>query len=105
MSETRVRTSIPVDFETGGLRGSGRIKNVSEHGLFVSTRSLPDEGETVSLQFCPPGAGRIRVTGVVWWTTRSAVDRASRPAGFGLRLLEDVGSYGHAIDRLLGPAG
>ena len=101
MGEARITASIPVDFEAGAVRGRGKIKNLSDRGLFVRTNDLPYEGDVVALRFVPPGEGEIRLTGVVWWTTRSCPDRAQRPAGFGLCMIEDSPPYERAIAKLL----
>ncbi len=83
------------------MHGSGKIRNVGAQGLFVVTKTIPDEGETVCLCFVPPGESEIHLTGVVWWTTRSCPDRAQRAPGFGLRLIEDSEVYDRAIRRML----
>ena len=101
MTQSRARTSIPVDFEAADLRGSGRIKNVSAQGLFVGTSSIPDEGDLVRLRFTPPGEPKIHVVGLVWWTTRSCPDRAQRSEGFGLRVIENSAGFDRAVNRLL----
>ena len=102
MTQSRARTSIPVDFEATDVRGTGRIKNLSAQGLFIGTTSrIPDEGELVHLKFAPPGEPSIHVVGLVWWTTQACPDRAQRSPGFGLRLIEDSAAYDRAVDRLL----
>jgi hypothetical protein len=105
MRATRARTSIPVEFETDGLRGTGKIKNVGLGGLFVGSRQIPEQGESVSLSFHFPGGRELSVLGVVWWTTLEAAGRHRTP-GFGLRLIEENESYELAVSRLLrGAAG
>jgi hypothetical protein len=101
MNHSRVRTSIPVEFEAGDLRGSGKIRNVGLQGLFVRTSDVPAEGDTIRLSFAAPGESKIQVLGMVWWTTMSAPDRARRPPGFGLRLIEDSEAYDRVVSRLL----
>jgi Tfp pilus assembly protein PilZ len=101
MEHSRARTSIPVEFEADDLRGSGKIKNVSAQGLFVTTSDVPAEGDTVRLSFAPPGEPRIALVGLVWWTTLSAPDRAKRAPGFGLRLIDDSEAYDRVVTRLL----
>ena len=86
MSEKRIRTSIETEFEVRGRRATGKIKNVSEGGLFVGTAAIPEEGENVALRFRSPMGGEVSVSGLVWWTTEGV---ARRVHGFGLRVLDD----------------
>jgi Tfp pilus assembly protein PilZ len=100
MRATRARTSIPVEFETDDLRGTGKIKNVGLGGLFVGSQQIPEQGESVSLSFHFPGGQELSVQGVVWWTTRETTGRHRTP-GFGLRLIEENEGYELAVNRLL----
>ena len=100
----RARTSIPVEFAAGSLRGSGTIRNVASGGLFIGTRTIPDEGDAVAVSFEPPGGPRISLRGVVWWTTREARGR-HRADGFGLRLVDENAAYERALGRLLPEGG
>ena len=88
MSE-RIRTSLETEFRSGTLRGSGRVENVGEGGLFVGTNTIPDEGDAVELSLRTPRGLEIELSGMVWWTRRS---RGSQGAsGFGLRILDEDG--------------
>ena len=100
MRTTRARTSIPVEFETDALQGTGKIKNVGLGGLFVGSTQIPEQGESVSLSFHFPGGQELSVLGVVWWTTRETNGRHRTP-GFGLRLIEENENYELAVSRLL----
>jgi uncharacterized protein (TIGR02266 family) len=99
MDYGRVRTSIDTEFEAGGLRGKGRIQNMSEGGLFVGTDLLPEEGENVDLSFRAPGGAELNLSGLVWWTTNHAGTR-HRTRGFGLRLLDDSDAFRSLLESL-----
>ena len=101
MNSSRVRTSIPVEFQAGGHRGTGQIGNIGAGGLFIGTGTIPDQGEPVSVRFSLPGESPIAVTGLVWWTTKDLARRSSGPEGFGLRLLDASEAYDRAVERLL----
>ncbi len=99
MAEQRYRTTLPARFAASSFRASGEIENVGHQGLFVGTASIPPTGETVTLEFTGPDGGRIRVAGIVWWTT---VDRTvpGQTPGFGVRLLDSPPRYVRFVDRL-----
>jgi uncharacterized protein (TIGR02266 family) len=101
MNSSRARTSIPVEFQAGGNRGTGKINNMGAGGLFIGTGTIPDQGEPVSVRFTLPGESPIAVTGLVWWTTNDLVHRSGSPQGFGLRLLDASEAYETAVERLL----
>jgi hypothetical protein len=89
MHDRRITTSIETEFEVSGHREKGRIKNVSESGVFVGTASIPEQGENVALNFKAPSGEEVRLSGLVWWTTDECGGTRSRAPGFGLRLLDD----------------
>lgn len=94
----RKRTRIPTEFVAGEVEGRGKVRNVSEGGLFVGTRAIPPQGETVRLSLSVPGHQPIEVTGMVWWTTQ---ERSGHPdPGFGLRILDDHDDYRAMVDGL-----
>ena len=90
MKYARIRTCIETEFEVDGRRAQGRIKNMSENGLFVGTTSMPEEGENVDLSFRERGGDEIKLSGLVWWTTNDVSANERRTPGFGLRLLEEI---------------
>jgi hypothetical protein len=92
MQNGRIRTSIPVEIRASGRVAQGTVRNASDGGMFVETRTIPPQGETVSLRFPPRAGATIVVNGLVWWTTEGS-RRAHRRQGFGLRLLEDDERY------------
>lgn len=87
MSE-RIGTSIRTVFRAGCRQGRGRVRNVSHGGLFVRTRALPQEGESVDLSLRTLAGVPIRLSGVVWWTTREGPG-PNGASGFGLRLFDE----------------
>ncbi len=101
MATERIITSIPVDFEGLEVSGSGVIQNLGLGGLFVGSRTIPVEGEPLSLNFELPGAVEIAVTAMVWWTTDHGPKERSNNPGFGLRLVDDHGEYEEAVSKLL----
>ena len=68
------------------------MRNASDGGMFVETRSIPPQGESVSLRFSSRGEVTHEVKGMVWWTTEGSPYRHTR-RGFGLRLLEEDEGY------------
>ena len=95
----RMRTLIPTEFRANALTGKGKVRNVSEGGLFVGTSVIPEEGETVELKLNTPGTPPIEVTGFVWWTT-SELDEPNAASGFGLRLLDPDERYLRLLESL-----
>ena len=99
MHTDRIRTSLPVEIRIGRHVAEGTVRNASDGGMFVETRSIPPQGESVSLLVYPNSEARVEVTGLVWWTTEGSASR-HRWRGFGLRLLEDDARYGELLARL-----
>ena len=93
MEYERIRTCIETEFEVRGRRAQGKIKNMSEGGLFVGTASVPEEGENVDLSFKAPGGKKVRLSGLVWWTTNDGNGKGYRTSGFGLRLLDESDDF------------
>jgi len=91
MQTDRIRTSIPVEFRVAGRVSEGTVRNASDGGVFVETRMIPPQGESVTLRFYPRSEARVEIHGLVWWTTEGV--REARRRGFGLRLLEDDARY------------
>ncbi len=96
MQHGRIRTSIPVEIRASGRVAEGSVRNASDGGMFVETRSIPPQGESVSLRFSARGKTTMVLTGLVWWTTEGAPFRHRR-RGFGLRLLEDDERYSEML--------
>ncbi len=85
----RIRTCIETEFEVTGCRAKGKIKNVSEGGVFVGTGAIPEQGEDVDLNFRAPDGEEVRLSGLVWRTTDDCGGARNRAPGFGMRLLDD----------------
>jgi uncharacterized protein (TIGR02266 family) len=100
MEYERIRTCIETEFEVRGRRAQGKIKNMSEGGLFVGTASVPEEGENVDLSFRVPGGEEVRLSGLVWWTTNGGNPKGYRTPGFGLRLLNDGDDIRSLLEKL-----
>ena len=96
----RIRTCIEAEFEVTGRRAKGRIKNVSESGVFVGTASIPEQGEDIDLNFRALDGEEVRLSGLVWWTTDDCGGTRNRAAGFGLRLLDDNQEFRRFFARL-----
>lgn len=90
--QNRIRTSIPVEIRVQGRAVEGTVRNASDGGMFVETRTIPLQGESVSLRFSKRSVSSLEVTGLVWWTTEGSPFR-HRHRGFGFRLLEDDERY------------
>jgi len=103
MQYGRIRTSIPAEFEVNGHRARGRIRNVSEGGAFVGTVSIPEQGESVELNFRAPDGREVRLSGLVWWTTDDRRGRAHPAPGFGVRLVEDNEEFRQFCEGLQSP--
>ena len=97
--QNRIRTSIPVEIRINGRAVEGTVRNASDGGMFVETRTIPPQGETVSLRFSKRSVSSMDVTGMVWWTTEGSPFR-HRHRGFGFRLLEDDERYAAMLEGL-----
>ena len=89
MESDRIRTSIETEFEIGGKRAQGKIKNISEGGLFVGTAALPEEGDNLELRFRAPDGSVVSLSRMVWWTRAPANTGQRQAPGFGMRVLDD----------------
>ncbi len=102
MAEKRVLTSIPVDFQGLQVSGRGVIQNLGLEGLFVGSRTIPPQGEPITLTFELPGEVGIALTATVWWTTDAGPRERSANPGFGLRLVDVNADYEEAVAKLIG---
>lgn len=90
MRNRRQSACIAAEFDVGGRRGLGLIRNVSRSGLFVRTASVPEVGQSVNVRF-RSGGDEVHVSGLVWWTTKQEQGTTfARPPGFGMRLLRQT---------------
>jgi len=101
MEHGRIQTALDAWFEAGATKAQGEIENVGRGGLFVGTAAIPEEGELVTIEFSAPDGERIRVTGIVWWTTQDRLANGQAP-GFGVRLVDENASFEGLLDQLSG---
>jgi hypothetical protein len=99
MHNDRIRTSIPVQIRVAGRVSEGTVRNASDGGMFVETRAIPPQGESVSLRFSAKSKATLDVAGIVWWTTDGSRAR-HRWKGFGLRLLGEDDRYAKLLSGL-----
>jgi len=100
MEDKRISTLISAKFRARGRTCVGKIRNLSQGGLFVGTKAIPPQGESVQLRFRLPDGGVADVSGLVWWTTARG-DRRHRVPGFGLRLIGANRAYRKALTQML----
>jgi Tfp pilus assembly protein PilZ len=93
----RARTAFDTEFRAGSIEGRGKIRNLGEGGLFVTTASVPPQGESVQVRFNSPTEGAMELSGLVWWTTT----RRHPTPGFGVRLLDADDRYQRLVRGLL----
>ena len=85
----RTRSNLlPVRFRAKSVQGRGHVLDVSEEGLFVRTKSIPDQGEDVQISFSTPDGRRVALKGMIWRTEQNG-----RRTGFGVRLLDACEEY------------
>ena len=95
----RIFTSIPVEVRVHGRKVEGTVRNANEGGMFVETRSIPMQGEAVSLRFLQRSISNVEVKGLVWWTTEDEPGHHKGP-GFGIRLLDESDDYRSFLESL-----
>jgi type IV pilus assembly protein PilZ len=78
-----------VDCETEETFLYASITNISELGIFVSTRDPLPVGTRLTLRFSPPGAGEPFVLGGhVQWVNPVRILAENRNPGMGIRFLD-----------------
>jgi Tfp pilus assembly protein PilZ len=100
MAEKRFPTAIQAQFESGPLTAKGEIQNVGHGGLFLGTRTIPEQGDLVEIEFAAPSGDRIRVSGIVWWTSPDRTPRGQL-SGFGVCLLDADDPYTRFVDAIV----
>jgi uncharacterized protein (TIGR02266 family) len=88
--------SIDVQFRGGGAARnmSGRITDLSQIGLFLSTRQFIPQGKQVTLEFELP-TGHVEAVGEVRWVARGP---NVPEQGLGIRFLRLSAASARAID-------
>ncbi len=67
-SSPRILTNIPVEFTSDGTIHKGCIVNMSETGVFISTDSLSNPGDSIRMKFSIPGDDNvIMMEGRIVW--------------------------------------
>lgn len=88
-SAERVDVLWSVDCETEETFLYASITNISELGIFVSTRDPLPVGTRLTLRFSPPGAAEPFVlAGQVQWVNPVRILAENRNPGMGIRFLE-----------------
>jgi uncharacterized protein (TIGR02266 family) len=96
----RLRTHIRIDFGARGELRTGRVKNISQGGLFVATaRPLPRNSEVMLVLERPWSGEPLEVRGIVSWNTRGR-QRASH-VGMGIEFCELDAHQREAVGRLV----
>jgi hypothetical protein len=75
---------VRVRFETGSVRGQGRVRNIHKEGMFVASHLLPSPLEPLRIVI-EWGGGKIEVRGTVRWTSAQFPERGPT-SGFGVQL-------------------
>lgn len=85
---TRVEVTWSVDCETEDTFLYASIANISEMGIFVSTRDPLQVGTELTLRFAPPGAcDPFVLSGQVQWINPVRLLSPSRNPGMGIRFV------------------
>jgi type IV pilus assembly protein PilZ len=88
-SADRVPVAWSVDCETEDTFLYASIRNISELGIFVSTREPLAIGTRVTLRFAPPNAADTFVMfGVVQWINPVRLLAENRNPGMGIRFVD-----------------
>ena len=88
-----------VEFDRGGLRGSGMTRDVSGSGMFVRVADPPSVGPLLNLTLHMPGGRTIFLEGKV--VRSAAVPGVASPTGFGVLLTHKPADYDSFLWRLL----
>ncbi len=94
----RHRVEMMVEFDLGGLRGTGVTGEISRSGMFVRSPRVPNVGPAVNLTVHLPGGRELFLKGRV--VPGSAPGDSGRPVGFGLHLTEKPDEYDDFLSRL-----
>ena len=85
----RTRSNLlPLRFRAESVQGQGHVLDLSEEGLFVRTKSIPDQGRDVQISFSTPDGRRVALNGMIWRT-----EQKGRRPGFAVHLLGACPEY------------
>ncbi len=101
----RVEVGLPAIYFLGGAQGVGRVRNLSQNGLFLWGSLLPKEGEHVVIKLTTPNGREITVEGTVRWAAHIDADDDRThltPLGFGVELSSCADDYRVVVEDYLG---
>ena len=86
--------SLDAHFACNGLRGEGRVINISRNGFFLRTAKLPAVGSEIHVVLSGL-QGEVKVTGTVRWTTAQLPEEGGRKVqpGFGVQVAESDAGF------------
>ena len=84
--------AVEVAFVAEGVRGEGRVYDLSERGLFLRTPTLVKAGSRIQLELITPLKTEFIVQGVVCWNTATMPSR-HESSGFGVDVTRAGGDY------------
>jgi hypothetical protein len=82
---------VRVRFETGSVRGQGRVRNIHKEGMFIASHLLPAPLEPLRILIESKGR-KVEVVGTVRWTSAQFPDRGPT-SGFGVQLERPGAEY------------
>jgi hypothetical protein len=83
---------MTVEFTSGGLHGTGVVRDVSRRGMFIRANSVPETGPVLRLTVHLSDGRRLVLTGRVVRKSRNAPPSPGS-RGFGLRLADEWPDY------------
>ncbi len=105
-SEPRVRlnTAVEATFVAEGVRGAGRVYDLSERGLFLRTPTLVKAGSRIQVELTTPKRTEFIVHGVVCWNTATLPSR-QEDSGFGVQVTRAGGDYRRFVSAVISSLG
>ncbi len=97
--QQRAEVNLPAIYFMGSAQGLGRVRNLSQNGLFLLGSLLPKEGEHVVIKLTTPSGREITVEGTIRWVTHA--DAKSAPQGFGVELSSYGDDYRVVVEAFL----
>jgi uncharacterized protein (TIGR02266 family) len=97
--EPRLPITLQVSYRTQGAFLVAYSVNLSKGGIYIETREPLEVGAAVSLELDVPGAGALKVEGVVAWVRQGSPDGLPEGMGVQFNTLDD--RYGDVIDEMV----
>jgi hypothetical protein len=88
----RRHADMTVEFTSGGLHGTGVVRDVSRRGMFVRASSVPETGPALRLTVHLSDGRKLVLTGRVVRKSRTEPP-STVPRGFGFRLADEWPDY------------